>query len=192
MELRNCLQRSQNYTCASPTASRVDTAEPSTPSSFGRLLGEGFANKSARYRKFWRVILPRLKFRNPSVPMTVYREQNPAMEAMLSIYFASKTPGSTTPASIDASQETTSSDGNPGQKVINIDMKNKTHEQIWEEVRKATNAMEIPPSPEELQVQEEIKQYKADFQEYAEKWRQYNAAKKRDEMLLKQARGELD
>jgi large subunit ribosomal protein MRP49 len=57
------------------------------------------ANGGYLNRKFWREMLPRIKYRNPTVPIEISRHQDPHGPALLKLYMT--TPSSSIPTASD-------------------------------------------------------------------------------------------
>ena len=99
-------------------------------------------------RHFWRNCLPRLKFHNPAVPMTVRPTDEQDGPAALTIYFAEQASNA---ASLTASQIDDKHAPAPSatEKSAVLDVKNLDYQQIWNKVKMVTGAQEIPATPEE-------------------------------------------
>ncbi|KAI9751924.1 MAG: hypothetical protein M4579_005835 [Chaenotheca gracillima] len=153
-------------------------------------------------RKFWHKCLPRLKYHNPAVSMTVNRTTDQKAPATMSIFFSSPsrsdsptaapTPTSSTssPALSDA-PTTPTSDSPPVERVESIDMKDKTDSAILASLMELTKAFPVNATPEELdelaRLQERAIRTQADSARTA-KW---NAEKRKEKAVLAQARGEV-
>lgn len=144
-------------------------------------------------RKVWRNYLPRLKYHNPAVSMTVNRTQNQTGPATLTIFYASPSdsPGNTSsPApSSSTTQSTPTSDHTPFERTETIDMKHRHESEILSDLMDLTKATPVVPTPEE----------EAELQQLAEEERQsgldrarnaaYTEQKRQEKALLDQARG---
>ncbi|PGH26632.1 hypothetical protein AJ80_01761 [Polytolypa hystricis UAMH7299] len=124
-------------------------------------------------RKFWRECLPRLKFHNPAIPMTVNQTEDQAGPALLSVYFdktanvESVTPSAT--AAVNAANEAATaakkakknetvvvSDSAAPQPAENenvtvINVKDRQLEDIWSEFRKLTGAVVVEATKSEME-----------------------------------------
>ncbi|KAL9590274.1 MAG: hypothetical protein Q9203_000947, partial [Teloschistes exilis] len=147
-------------------------------------------------RKVWRNYLPRLKYHNPAVSMTVNRSQDQAGPATLTIFYASPHDSSTSsPSSAAPSSSTTSitstSDHTPFERAETISMKHRHESQILSDLLNLTKATPIVASPEE----EAELQALADERKRSEADRARNAAyteqKRQEKALLDQARGAI-
>ncbi|KDN65977.1 hypothetical protein CSUB01_00643 [Colletotrichum sublineola] len=147
------------------------------------------------YRKFWREMLPRLKYYNPAVPMIVNRKSNIEGTAIMSVYFSATgapVDPSTLPqppsSAIDNSKAQPPLEG--VERVVKIDMKNKHSQQILDQLLAETKAEAILPGPEdeiEMKAVEELRIK-------SEKDRQANLKireeEKREKAMLARARAE--
>ncbi|EER44052.1 50S ribosomal protein [Histoplasma capsulatum var. duboisii H88] len=133
-------------------------------------------------RKFWRVCLPRLKYHNPTLAVTVKQTTDQAGPAILSIYFKNKaaeasetvSPSSENPATANPSPAPPAPEGEEqlsdefapppteSEIVRRINVKKKTIKHIWDDFKQMTGAEDIPLSEadkaeiEETQRQKEL------------------------------------
>ncbi|KAG7054108.1 50s ribosomal protein mrp49 [Colletotrichum scovillei] len=105
-------------------------------------------------KKFWRDMLPRLKYYNPAVPMIVNRKNNNEGAAIMSVYFSTSgepLEPSTLPqppsSAIDNSKAPAPLEGL--ERVVKIDMKNKHSEEIYDQFLQETKAEAVLPGPED-------------------------------------------
>ena len=133
-------------------------------------------------RKVWRVYLPRLKYHNPAVSMTVKRGADQEGPATLSVHFASS---STTPA---ASSKTLP-DYNASQRVETIDMKHKSESEILSRLLELTKAMPYEATPDELAELRDVEDYNRKSTRDRAAQSKLNQIKKQEQALLDQARG---
>ncbi|KAI9712857.1 MAG: hypothetical protein M1820_001479 [Bogoriella megaspora] len=160
--------------------------------SFAYKINEGHMGP----RKFWRQCLPRLKYHNPAVSMTVDRTIDQSAPAVMTLFYAPAPDTDSPTASPAPPSSTTSSsrtpDHQPFERTHTIDMKNRTDAQILQDLLNVTKAIEVQPTPED----EEMLQTLAEQNQRSEKDRQLMAAviaeKKKEEDRLKQARGEVE
>ncbi|KAF2730510.1 50S ribosomal protein Mrp49 [Polyplosphaeria fusca] len=128
-------------------------------------------------RKFWREMLPRIKFRNPSIPIEVLRHTDADGPAKLDIYTTKTTSDSTAPSSSEPTHS--------------IDVKMVNESAILQELIAKTGATVLKPTAEE---EEELRDM-AEFQGRSEKdrveVRDKLMAQRREEELLRLARGEI-
>ncbi|KAL8768372.1 MAG: hypothetical protein Q9209_005406 [Squamulea sp. 1 TL-2023] len=141
-------------------------------------------------RKVWRNYLPRLKYHNPAVAMSVNRTQDQTGPATLTVFFAPPSDAAINASSPTSLSSTTHSAPTPPfERTATIDMKHRHETEILSELMTLTSATPVEPSPEE----------EAELQELAEEVRQggldrarnaaYVEQKRQEKALLDQARG---
>ncbi|KAL8674715.1 MAG: hypothetical protein Q9168_000873 [Polycauliona sp. 1 TL-2023] len=144
-------------------------------------------------RKLWRTYLPRLKYHNPAVSMSVNRTQDQTGPATLTVFFA--TPAdpalktSAPPPSSPTTQDTPTSSNAPFERTVTIEMKHRHESEILAELLSLTKASPVEPSREE----------EVELEKLAEEERQggldrarnaaYTEQKRQEKALLDQARG---
>ncbi|KAI9885106.1 MAG: hypothetical protein M1823_003117 [Watsoniomyces obsoletus] len=163
-------------------------------------------------RHFWRHYLPRLKYYNPAIPMTVHRRTAQDSPALMTIFFndGSLTAGPatistttssntstapitpTTEPSVSSSSSSSSTPTNPNptdERIQTITMTHRSEMEILNEFLNLTRAAPVPISDEDSQLLKDLKEkekiQKADSVRSAIK----NAAIKREKELLARARG---
>jgi len=149
---------------------------------------------SPKHRKFWKENLPRLKYWNPAVPMVVNRTHNNAGPARLTVYMRD---GSGEP--VDVNNFPTTSWSNPvskapapakGEKAVVINMKNRHSSQILSEFLQTTGAVQVKPTPQEEQEQDEIRELLRKAAADSARTAAENAIKRREKAMLAKARDE--
>jgi len=135
-------------------------------------------------RHFWHQILPRVKYRNPAIPMQVTRHLDPLGPAYLHI-FTSKTPA--TSVGISAS----SSGTHEAKPTHTIDIKTLTDSEILEKLIEKTGAEMIQATLEELTELQEITEFKIKAEKDRVEVREKLEAQRREEELLRLARGDV-
>jgi len=151
-------------------------------------------------RKFWRNCLPRLKYHNPAVSMTVNRTDNQTGPALMTVYFTS--PGSaaiikpelysTTEKQTSGRPVPESKAGPPTEKAEVINMKHRLDSEILEQLLKLTKAKVVRPTPEEQRQMQEMEEQNAKSERDAAMMAEVNAKRKREAEILTQARGEVE
>ncbi|KAH9875446.1 hypothetical protein J1614_004938, partial [Plenodomus biglobosus] len=140
-------------------------------------------------RKFWHEMLPRLKYRNPSIPMEVNRHNQAEGPSVLHIYTHAQ-PASTTPAapSTDTTATTTTTTQAP---TYTLDIRNLQESEILEALVKTL------PGCEDVQPNAEEKEKMRELEEQAERsevdrvlMRETLLKERREAAMLKLARGE--
>jgi large subunit ribosomal protein MRP49 len=143
-------------------------------------------------------MLPRIKYRNPSIPITIARHTDPNGPSLLHIYTKPVTPLQTPPSNPSThappsatpnAQTTLVPDTSAPTHTLNI--RDQQESEILEALVKQTGATEIQPTEQETQEMAEL----AEFKERSEKDRVFVREgllrERREAELLKVARGEV-
>ena len=133
-------------------------------------------------RRVWRIYLPRLKYHNPAISMTVKRGADQEGPATLSVHFTSS---STAPA---ASSQT-NPDPSPSKKVETIDMKHQSESEILSRLLEMTRAVPYEATPDELAELRDVEDYNRKTTRDRAAQSRLNQIKKQEQALLDQARG---
>ncbi|KAF5853826.1 hypothetical protein GGP41_006609 [Bipolaris sorokiniana] len=154
-------------------------------------------------RKFWREMLPRIKYRNPSVPIQISRHNDADGPALLHIYTASKTQpaAGTTNAPVAQQSDSTPPSGTPNARntlvpdtskpTYTINIKDQFESEILEALVAQTGAQEIKPTEQELAEMREIAEFKERSEADRVQVRERLLKERREAELLKLARGEV-
>ncbi|KAF1917105.1 hypothetical protein BDU57DRAFT_517593 [Ampelomyces quisqualis] len=144
-------------------------------------------------RRFWRTMLPRIKFRNPSVPITIARHHDPDGPSLLHIYMRSpngplntQTPAS--PSATPNAQTTLVPDTSAPTHTLNI--RSQTESQILEQLVKTLDVQQIEATPEEKEEMAQLEEQRVRSERVRAQVREHFLAQRREEQLLKLARGE--
>lgn len=137
-------------------------------------------------RRFWRECLPRLKFHNPAIPITVKQIDDQNYPAYLTLYFNKH---AFTKIPIDAEiKDKEAPAPMSSEKVSSLDIRNLQVKDIWARFRDLTGAADLKTAEIDLAEEEERQRFNAEN----EKMRQHNAAldkvRKQREALLQKAR----
>lgn len=138
-------------------------------------------------RKVWRKYLPRLKYHNPAISMTVHRRQDQTGPATLTVSFA-PLPNSDIPAS-DTSM--TPSKHLPTDRAEIIDMKHKHESEILKNLMTLTNGQQYEASPDELAELEDVDEARKRGDRDRQAQKNLNERRKQEQSLLDQARGSV-
>ncbi|KAL3446574.1 CI-B8 domain-containing protein [Aspergillus insuetus] len=141
-------------------------------------------------RHFWRNCLPRLKYHNPAVPMTVKQTTDQEGPASLTIYFSenlSKAASSSATGMTDQHAPAPSAT----EKTAVLDLKNLPYTDIWHNVKVLTGAQEVSPTTEEQAELKKVEQMRLKAVEDRKRVAGLRQAKKDQEKMLDQARGEV-
>ncbi|OJJ49176.1 hypothetical protein ASPZODRAFT_91556 [Penicilliopsis zonata CBS 506.65] len=147
-------------------------------------------------RHFWRECLPRLKYYNPGVSMSVKQTTEQDGPATLTIYFdgeVSKTSSSGGGAG-GAGAET---DGyapaaTSTEKTASINLKDLDYQEIWRRVQAVTGASAVPSKPEEEAEMARYKALRGKAQEDRARVASIRQTKRDQERMLLEARGEVE
>lgn len=159
-------------------------------------------------RKFWREMLPRIKYRNPSIPIQIARHTSPDGPALLHIYTQSEpnTPDGSSNTSVPSLHTQSATSATPPSSTPNaratqvpdatapafsLDIRDQAPSEILDALlAKLPDCRVIRPTPEEEQQMLDM----AEFAERSEADRELVRAglerKKREAELLRMARGE--
>ncbi|EAS36342.3 50S ribosomal protein Mrp49 [Coccidioides immitis RS] len=140
-------------------------------------------------RRFWRQCLPRLKYYNPSVAMSVKQTDDNAGPAVLTLYFANKdgatqATSSTTDEFAPAPTESES--------VKTIDIKGKSLEEIWGSFKSMTGAEDLKVSEADRQELEELSKQKEKSEVDRQRVAGIRQARKDQEKMLAAARADVE
>lgn len=141
-------------------------------------------------RQFWRRCLPRLKYHNPAIPVTVKQTEEQEGPAALTIFFSGAPQSTQHHDSSTNDKYAPAPTGN--EKTIVIDTKGKDYQQIWQKVQEATGAQEITPAAEDIQQLAEFKQMAIKSEKDRARVAGMIQAKKDQERMLQEARGEVE
>lgn len=144
-------------------------------------------------RHFWRNCLPRLKYHNPGVGMTVHKTDDQSKPPALTIYFAEQIGG--TAAAIAAKQaikdaHAPAPEGNEKAAVVNI--KGLSYQEIWSRVQASTGAEQVATSPEDEAEAKKLADMKVKAVQDRQRIQGMRQAKKDQERMLAEARGEVE
>lgn len=148
-------------------------------------------------------MLPRIKYRNPSVPIEVKRHNNTDGPALLHIYTHTKTqptssstdsptaqqPAASPPSGTPNARNSLVPDTTPPTHTINI--KEQDENQILEQLVAAVGARELETTEQEKEEQREISEFKGRSEKDRVLMREFLTKQRREAELLKLARGEL-
>ncbi|KAF2829663.1 hypothetical protein CC86DRAFT_367620 [Ophiobolus disseminans] len=141
-------------------------------------------------RKFWRHMLPRMKFRNPAVSMTVNRHTDPDGPSLLHIYTKFTAAQQAAPPSATPNAQTTLvPDTSKPAHTLNI--KDQDESEILDALVKAIGATQIEPTEQEKQEMAELEDFKERSEVDRVLVREKLLKERREQELLKMARGEM-
>ena len=145
-------------------------------------------------RKIWRNCLPRLKYHNPAVSMTVERSTEQSGPSALTIFYATQAKISSLTASpapsLTTSGDSTTSSHTPFDKTETIDMKGKHEREILGSLLKLTQAKKVEATEEEAAELARLEEQQRRSGVDRERTARVIELEKREKMLLEQARGD--
>jgi large subunit ribosomal protein MRP49 len=148
-------------------------------------------------------MLPRMKYRNPSVPMEISRHNDPDGPSLLHIYTATKTQPTTgttdSPIAQQSNASPPSATPNPRNTLVpdtskptyTIDIRDQSESEILEALVEKTGAQELKPTEQELAEMKEIEEFKERAEVDRVQVRERLMKERREAELLKLARGEV-
>lgn len=152
-----------------------------------------FNNGHFGARKFWRNCLPRLKYHNPAISMTVNRSKDQHGPAILTVFFAPPlrlASATTSPASSSSTTfNTAPSEHAPFDRMETIDMKHIRDSEIMSSLMTLTNATPVNPTPEDRAELEEMREDSEIRRQDAVIGTRYREKVREEKALLDQARG---
>lgn len=142
-------------------------------------------------RRFWRTCLPRLKYHNPGVGISVKQIDDQSKPAMLTVYFA-RPEGKAAEAAEIKMEDSFAPAPRPSEYVKAIDVRNQQVSEIWEKLKAATGAQETKVSEADRKEMEDnekqLQQSEIDRQRVAS----IRQAKKDQEKMLEAAKAEVE
>ncbi|OJZ81213.1 hypothetical protein ASPFODRAFT_386135 [Aspergillus luchuensis CBS 106.47] len=143
-------------------------------------------------RHFWRNCLPRLKYHNPAIPMTVRQTEEQEGPAALTIYFAERASNAASLLSAkDVTDKHAPAPGEAEQTAV-LDVKNLDYKDIWAKVKNMTGAQEIQPTPEQESELQKLEQMRQQSDKDRARIAAIRQAKADQERMLQEARGEVE
>ncbi|KAH6618898.1 hypothetical protein C7974DRAFT_416237 [Boeremia exigua] len=147
-------------------------------------------------RKFWRNMLPRIKYYNPSIPVEVKRHNSPEGASALHIFMGStpNTPDGSSNTSVPSMAAT--SDATPphgaAAPTYSIDIRDQHHTEILDALlAKLPESQIIRPTPEDEEKMAEMAQMDERSEADRAMVKEVFLKQRREEELLKLARGEI-
>jgi len=150
-------------------------------------------------RKFWRHELIRLKYHNPAIPMTIDRTATSKDPATMTIFFTPKGAAQTSAtvtgapaATSSTSGDKTSSSYTPSDRTEEINITNRTADEILSDFIKVTKAIPVEPTPQEREELQTLEQARIRSERDSKLSLEVREKQKREEAILAQARGDVD
>lgn len=131
--------------------------------------------------------MPRLKYHNPAISMTVKRSLDQEGPATLTVFFTPPSKASSdSPAPSSPTEPSTSSSGD---RIETIDMKHRHESEILDRLMDLTKGIQYEASADEKTELQDVIHDKAMSDKTREAQMRLNEVKKQEKMLLEQARG---
>lgn len=144
-------------------------------------------------------MLPRLKYHNPAVPMTVERHSDQDGPATLTVFYADEAAASVAagPEKPNAPTQSTSgatapSEHTPWDRTRVIDVKGRNQSEILAELLAATEGKEVVPTEEERAQMAELEAQRQRSDYDRAEVRKVLVAKRREQEILEQARKSVE
>ena len=162
--------------------------------------GPSSSPKSARVltlsRKFWHHFLPKLKYHNPAISMTLDRTAAQEEPAIMSIHYASPTSSSNPVAPVGSTADPNASQEPPletsqapsTERIEQIEMKDKLSTDILAELLQLTKAKQVEPTAEESALLAELDQKRQIARRDSTRMAKVREAEKKRQDMLKAAR----
>lgn len=125
-------------------------------------------------------MLPRIKYRNPALPIQISRHNDPAGPSVLHIYTKSS-----------SSAATTSSSPTPETPTHTLDIRDKQESEILRALIEKTGATELQPTEQEVQEMAELAEQRERSEKDRVEVREKLLKERREAELLRLARGEV-
>ncbi|TAQ89121.1 hypothetical protein B7494_g2517 [Chlorociboria aeruginascens] len=150
-------------------------------------------------RLFWRKYLPRMKYHNPAVSMTVNGTASLEGPALMTIHFTDPTSVVNVGSAVSSATDSTPSSisvvkpisGHSTIRTETIDMKNRQESEILERLMSITKAKPVNATPEEIDQLKDLEARRILSEKDAKINQIFREKKKRAETIFKQATGEL-
>ncbi|KAL4875794.1 CI-B8 domain-containing protein [Aspergillus karnatakaensis] len=142
-------------------------------------------------RHFWRNCLPRLKYHNPGIPMTVKQTQDNEAPPLLTVYFAENLSKSSQSAG-ETTQDLQAPEPSAEEKTAVVDLRHLAYTDIWRKLKSVTGAKEIEATEEEQAQIAQFSEWRVKSREDRARIAALTQAKKDHEAMLAAARGEVE
>ena len=157
---------------------------------YGKSIGKGHIGA----QKFWRQCLARLKYHNPAIQMSVkpYEGTEEKIAPALTIFFSGNQP-TKAQAYHDASiKDEFAPQPTEAEKAVVLNLKDYNFQEIWNHVKDLTGAVEVEATSEEREQVEKFRQMHIKSEADRLRVAGIRQAKKDQERMLQEARGEVE
>ncbi|KAJ6781308.1 hypothetical protein PWT90_07086 [Aphanocladium album] len=142
-------------------------------------------------KKFWREILPRLKYNNPAVAMIVNRHSQNEQTPTMTVYIRSAKDGIPFTTVQAASSRVGLSKAQPpasNERMVKIDMKDKQSTNILEQLIAQVGAVPLRPTPEDTTEWQSLEELRKESNASRDRMNAIKAEKQREATMLERAR----
>jgi large subunit ribosomal protein MRP49 len=143
-------------------------------------------------RHFWRHCLPRLKYHNPGIQMSVKQTDEQEGPAALTIFFSGPPRNAATAQNASNIQDKYAPAPTATENTVVLNTKHLPYAKIWELVKGITGAEEVSATSEESAQIEKYEQMTAKAAVDRARVSGIRQAKKDQERMLREARGEVE
>lgn len=143
-------------------------------------------------RHFWRQCLPRLKYHNPSIPITVKQTGEQDGPAALTIYFSENASNAATLNAAKDINDKYAPAAAQSEKTAVVDLRDLDWKRIWDKVRIMTGAKEVQASAKEEEEVKKLEQMAVQSVKDQERNAKIRQTKRDQERMLQEARGEVE
>ncbi|EEA23792.1 hypothetical protein TMatcc_006864 [Talaromyces marneffei ATCC 18224] len=156
---------------------------------YGKIVGKGHIGA----QKFWRQCLSRLKYHNPAIQMSVNPYEGEEKQAPALTIFFSGTQPTKAQAYHDASiKDEFAPKPTETEKAVVLNLKDYNFEEIWQQVKELTGAVEVEATAEDKEAIEKFRQMTVKSEADRIRVAGIRQAKKDQERMLQEARGEVE
>lgn len=142
-------------------------------------------------RKFWRTCLPRIKFYNPSVAVTVKQCPEPTTPAYLTVYFTNSGEHAVTVKGGSKILDSLAPEPTESEQVTTIDVNGRDEAAIWSEFQRLTGAQEVRATAEDEKGMEEVERLRVKGEADRKRVALYRQTKKDQEAMLRAAKEDV-
>lgn len=157
---------------------------------YGKSIGKGHIGA----HKFWRQCLARLKYHNPAIQMSVkpYEGTEEKLAPALTIFFSGTQPKKAQAYHDAALKDEFAPKPTEAEKAVVLNLKDYNFEEIWQQVKELTGAVEVAATPEDREQIEKFRQMVVKSESDRARVAGIRQAKKDQERMLQEARGEVE
>ncbi|KUL92258.1 hypothetical protein ZTR_02662 [Talaromyces verruculosus] len=157
---------------------------------YGKSIGKGHIGA----QKFYRQCLGRLKYHNPAIQMSVkpYEGAEEKLAPALTIFFSGTQPKKAQAYHDAGIKDEFAPKPTEAEKAVVLNLKDYNFEEIWQQVKELTGAVEVEATPEDREQIEKFRQMDVKSESDRIRVAAIRQAKKDQERMLQEARGEVE